>query len=87
MTYYHLYLSERVNDMAEQNINEQEQANQIDNTEQSQQVVKVVQEKKPGVFKRARQKGRDDIKRATQIEDGSVIKAVIDLWRMLFPKK
>ena len=46
--------------MAEQNINEQEHANQIDNTEQSQQVVKVVQEKNPGVFKRARQKGRDD---------------------------
>lgn len=67
---------------------EQEQNQQNINTEnQSQQTITVVQEKKPGIFKRARQKSKEDIKRATEIEDGSVIKAVIDLWRMLFPKK
>lgn len=71
-----------------QDVQEQEQNQQNVNTEnQPQQKITVVQEKKPGIFKRARQKGKEDIKRATEIEDGSVIKAVIDLWRMLFPKK
>lgn len=71
-----------------QDVQEQEQNQQNVNTEnQPQQTITVVQEKKPGIFKRARQKGKEDIKRATEIEDGSVIKAVIDLWRMLFPKK
>lgn len=69
----------------EQNTNQQTE--QPQSSEQSQQVVTVVQEKKPGMFKRARQKGKEDIKRATHVEEGSVIQAIIDLWRMLFPKK
>ena len=73
--------------MTETYTKEQNQTYQTDATESSQPVENQAQPKKPGLFKRARQKGKDDIKRATEIEDGSIIKAVIDLWRMLFPKK
>ena len=68
-------------------------ANDNQNTEhiqanEEQTTVQVTQvEKKPGMIKRTRQKTKDDLKRATQVEDGSIIKAVTDLWRMLFPKK
>lgn len=69
--------------MANDNQNtEHIQANEEQTTVQTTQV-----EKKPGMIKRTRQKTKDDLKRATQVEDGSIIKAVTDLWRMLFPKK
>ena len=69
--------------MANDNQNtEHIQANEEQTTAQTTQV-----EKKPGMIKRTRQKTKDDLKRATQVEDGSIIKAVTDLWRMLFPKK
>lgn len=67
--------------------NEENQNTSTQTNENTQQIVKVVQEKQPGFFGKMKRNVKDDFKRATYVEEGSVIQALKDLWRMLFPKK
>ena len=76
---------QETNTNRQQNEGNQDTATQTD--ENAQQIVKVVQEKQPGFFGKMKRNVKDDFKRATYVEEGSVIQALKDLWRMLFPKK
>jgi len=76
---------QETNTNRQQNEENQDTATQTD--ENAQQIVKVVQEKQPGFFGKMKRNVKDDFKRATYVEEGSVIQALKDLWRMLFPKK
>lgn len=76
---------QETNTNRQQNEENQDIATQTD--ENAQQIVKVVQEKQPGFFGKMKRNVKDDFKRATYVEEGSVIQALKDLWRMLFPKK
>ena len=67
--------------------NEENQNTSTQTNENTQQIVKVVQEKQLGFFGKMKRNVKDDFKRATYVEEGSVIQALKDLWRMLFPKK
>jgi len=76
---------QETNTNRQQNEGNQDTVTQTD--ENAQQIVKVVQEKQPGFFGKMKRNVKDDFKRATYVEEGSVIQALKDLWRMLFPKK